>query len=154
MPPPQQIELPAHGVYPKLFRAKRPSLTAQFKQLDAAFSDGSVWVEPAATEVTQNMQERNVIVDRETGGGNGLGVAIVAIIAIAAIVAVLLWQPWNPTRSNTTIINPPSGSQTTITQPGPGSAGGTSGGMQRGTSGSSGSGTSGGSSGSNGGYSR
>ena len=94
------------------------------------------------------MQDRNVIVERESGG-NGLGIAIVAIIAIAAIVAVLLWQPWNTTRSNTTIINPPSGSQSqTITQPGPGSAGGTSGG----TSGSSGSGTSGGSS--NGGYSR
>ena len=94
------------------------------------------------------MQERNVIVDRETGGGTGMGVAIVAIIAIAAIVAVLLWQPWNPTRSYTTIINPPSGSQSqTITQPGPGGAGGTSGGMQGGTSGSSGSGSSGGSSG-------
>ncbi|MBV8600801.1 MAG: hypothetical protein JO359_04465 [Candidatus Eremiobacteraeota bacterium] len=98
------------------------------------------------------MQERNTIVDRDTGGGSAMGIAIVAIIAVAAIVAVLLWQPWNANRSNTTIVNPPGSSQSqTITQPGTGTNGagagaGTSGGTSSGSS-SGGSGSSGGSEG-------
>jgi hypothetical protein len=57
------------------------------------------------------MDERNISIDRESGGSLAT-FSLVAVFVVVALIALFVWQPWNTTQDSGTTTSGTSGTTT------------------------------------------